>query len=216
MTEGRLIEYGVHRRAKSPNNSYAISDEARELLDTADDQWAAALDAFAQGDADRRMRVLQQEASAGATESDHSKLIRAAVEALRATRLHDYELVFVDDEDEKRVKDEWEEPLASRGLRPDLESLYPDAILVRDSDRSIWFVDAVTTDGEVDTTRHRELDEWARERGYTPTGYTTAYATWKRAGARQGKTQNLATGTTMWVAEDGGKLFDVESLADGG
>jgi len=30
--EGRLIEYGVHRRAKSPNNSSALTDEERDLL----------------------------------------------------------------------------------------------------------------------------------------------------------------------------------------
>ena len=27
--------------------------------------------------------------------------------------------------------------------------------------------------------------------------------------------KNLAVGTNVWIAEDGGKLFAVESLADG-
>ena len=60
-SEGRLIEYGVHRRAKSPNNSYALTDDARKLLQTSDANWPKALDDFVTGDADRRLRVLQAE-----------------------------------------------------------------------------------------------------------------------------------------------------------
>jgi len=215
---GEQMRYGAHEKAKSPNNSYALSDEAKKLLvDTSDTDWPKALDKFVKGDADRRLRVLQAASAAVATvgESDHSKLIRQAAVALKATLLPDYELVFVDDADEERVKDEWKKGLDKRGLLPDLDSLWPDAILVRDKDKSIWFIDAVTSDGEVDTTRHQELDDWARARGYKPRGYTTAYATWKRAGARQGKMKNLAVGSTVWIAEDGGKLFTVGSLADG-
>jgi hypothetical protein len=215
---GEQMVYGSHGKAKSPNNSYALTDEAKQLLlETADTDWSHALDEFVAGDADRRLRVLQANASAStaAGASDHSRLILAAAEALQDTVLSDYELVFVDDADDERIKDEWRDSLESRGLLPDLDSLWPDAILVRDSDKSIWFVDAVTSDGEVDTTRHEELDAWARDRGYTPRGYTTAYETWKRAAARQGKMKNLAVDTTLWIAEDGGKLFSVGSLADG-
>lgn len=212
--EGRHIEYGVHRRAKSPNNSYALTGEARKLLvETADAGWGKALADFVSGDDDRRLRVLQAEATVASTTSDHSTLIRAAADALRATMLSDYELVFVDDADEDRVQGQWKNGLESRGLLPDLDSLWPDAILVRDSDKSIWFIDAVTSDGEIDTTRHDELDDWAQQRGYTPSGYTTAYATWQRAGQRQSRMKNLAVGTTIWIAEDGGKVFQVSSLA---
>jgi hypothetical protein len=214
---GEQMRYGSHEKAKSPNNSYALTDDARALLvNTADADWVAALDAFVKDAPNRRLRVIQAAAAAPvAATSDHAKLIRDAADTLLATVLSDYELVFVDDADEERVKDEWKDELDKRGLLPDLESLWPDAILVRDSDKSIWFIDAVTSDGEVDTTRHDELDEWARDRGYTPAGYTTAYATWKRAGARQGKMKNLAVGSTVWIGEDGGKLFTVGSLADG-
>ena len=216
--EGKLIEYGAHRRAKSPNNGYAVTDEARKLLvETSDAEWADALEEFIRSDEDRRLRVLQHEAATAAASApgDHSKLMRAAVAALRAARLPDYGLVFIDDADEERIKDEWREKLEPRGLLPDLDSLWPDAILVRDSDRSLWFIDVVTTDGEIDETRRAELEAWAAARGYTAAGYTTAYETWKRAGARQGRMKNVAVGTSIWIAEDGGKLFAVGSLADG-
>jgi hypothetical protein len=216
--EGRLIEYGVHRRAKSPNNGYALTEEARQLLLKASDQdWKRKLNGFLVGDSDRRLRVLQHEAAmaAAVAPGDHSKLMRAAADALRTTRLPDYELVFIDDADEQRIKAEWEKKLEPRGLLPDLDSLWPDAILVRDSDRSLWFIDAVTTDGEIDETRRAELEAWASARRYRVAGYTTAYETWKRTAARQARMKNLAVGTNVWIAEDGGKLFVVESLADG-
>lgn len=217
-TEGKLIEYGVHRRAKSPNNGYALTDEARQLLvETPDPEWAEELDEFLGSAEDRRLRVIQQVAATASAVApgDHSKLMRAAVGALRATRLPDYELVFIDDADEERIKDEWKEELEPRGLLPDLDSLWPDAILVRDADRSLWFIDAVTTDGEIDDTRRAELEAWSAARGYTVAGYTTAYETWKRTAARQGRMKNLAVGTNVWIAEDGGKLFAVDSLAEG-
>lgn len=216
-TEGRLIEYGTHRRAKSPNNGYALTDEARRLLlKTSDRDWRRKLDEFVGGDAARRLRVLQHEATTAAASEpgNHARLMRAAADALQATRLPEYELVFIDDADEARIKDEWEKKLEPRGLLPDLDSLWPDAILVRDSDHSLWFIDAVTTDGEIDETRRAELAAWATARGHRAAGYTTAYETWRRTAARQSRMKNLAVGTNVWIAEDGGKLFSVESLAD--
>ena len=110
--------------------------------------------------------------------------------------LSDYKLVFVDDADEDRVQGQWKRALRVADSSPTWLA-WPDAILVRDSDKSIWFVDAVTSDGEIDTTRHDEIDDWAKQRGYTPRGYTTAYATWQRAGQRQARMKNLAVDTTI-------------------
>ncbi len=109
--EGRLIEYGVHRRAKSPNNGYALTEEARQLLlKTSDQDWKRKLNGFLVGDSDRRLRVLQHEAAmaAAVAPGDHSKLMRAAADALRTTRLPDYELVFIYDADGSRSLDEAE------------------------------------------------------------------------------------------------------------
>ncbi len=151
------------------------------------------------------MRAVQHEAASAAAVApgDHSKLMRAAIAALGATRLPDYKLVFISDAGEERIKADWKEELEPRGLLPDLDSLWPDAILVRDSDLSLWFIDAVTTDGEIDETRRAELDAWATARGYTVAGYTTAYETSKRTAARQGRMKSCRR-YDIWVAEDGG------------
>ena len=111
---GKQIEYGRHK-AKSPNNSYALTDEAMTLLvETNDADWTAALEALVTGDADRRLRVLQATTSVAAAANDHAELIQTAAKALQESVLADYELVFVDDADGERIKDEWLEIVLGR------------------------------------------------------------------------------------------------------
>ena len=100
----------------------------------------------------------------------------------------------------------------TQGLTLDLSTRYPDAILASVASRSLWIVDAVSSDGEVDTIRFHEISGWASWHGWTIAGATTAYADYQTYSRRQGAMQNIAAGTTIWVAEDGGKLLIVSSL----
>lgn len=142
----------------------------------------------------------------------HAVLIRTVVAALLDTVASGYELVFVDDEDGDRIQGEYKQRLAELGLAPDLSSKWPDAILVHVARRLVWFVDAVTNDGEIDDPRADALVRWAESRRYGVGGLTTAYETWRRAATRQGPNRNLAIGSTLWIGEDGGKLFEVQPL----
>lgn len=210
---GRLIEFGVHV-PKSSSNCYVLSHEARDLLlESPVDQWEDELTAFVHGTEERRLRLLQRESAAAAVGTTHAALIRAAADALQAEKLRDFELVYVDDADGDRIRPEWEQKLQPLNLMPSLETPFPDAILVNESSRSVWFVDAVVSDGEIDEFRAGELQRFAESRGYSVAGHTTAYETWQRAAARQARMKNLAVGSTVWIAEDGGKLFAVDGLA---
>jgi hypothetical protein len=53
---------------------------------------------------------------------------------------------------------------------------------------------------------------WANEKGWTVAGLTTAYETWNAAARRQAAHRNLAVGSNLWIAEDGGKLFRVNTV----
>jgi BsuBI/PstI restriction endonuclease domain len=141
-------------------------------------------------------------------------LIGSCVDALRGSVASGFELVFVDETDGERIAAKWEKPLDKLGLMPDINSLWPDAILVRRRPKRLWFVDAVKTDGEIDEIRAQALRDWAKARGFQVAGMTTAYETWRDVARRQGKHKNLALGTTLWVAEDGGKLLNVESAVE--
>jgi hypothetical protein len=212
---GELVVRGFHR-SKSGNNAYVLTEEARDLLAVQEDEWASRLSEFVTADPNRRVRRLEklsqervQRVTSG--KSRHAALIEASVEALQQTRCQDFELVFIDDADGDRIRDEWRQKLEPLGLMPDLDSRWPDAILVRGNE--VWFVDAVVSDGEIDPVRKEELEAWASSKGFLAAGHTTAYEDWKRAGARQSGHKNLAVGSTLWIAEDGGKLLAIESLA---
>jgi BsuBI/PstI restriction endonuclease domain len=214
---GRLFVPG-HPIAKSPNSGYVLTADARRLLiEVEDDAWPAVRDEWLEGSQARRQqgmkRAAGKELAAAPLTSKHAVLIERCVGALRSSAAAGFELVFVDDADGDRVQERWQSQLEALGLMPDLASRWPDAMLVNARDRTIWFVDAVTSDGEIDEPRAKDLRLWAKERGYGVAGMTTAYETWKRAASRQASQGNLAVGTTVWIAEDGGKLLEIGSLA---
>jgi hypothetical protein len=213
---GKDVELGVHE-PKSPNNAYVATAELARLLRVSDDHWPAAKGAFLSGDATRRRKVTERRAAvavrrASTAPNKHATLIAAAVDALMKTVACDYELVFIDDSDGERIRDAYRQRLEELDLMPDLASKWPDAILVNETERLVWFVDAVTTDGEIDDPRARALTSWVADKGFAIGGLTTAYETWTRAAARQGSHRSLAIRSTLWIAEDGGKLLEVLPL----
>lgn len=161
-----IVVYGFHR-TKSGNNAYVLSDAAKELLEVDEAEWDERLAEFVASDPNRRLRRLQQRASAkvqaatGAA-GKHAALIEAAVDALLQSRCKDFDLVFVDDADGNRIREESRVKLEALDLMPDLSSRWPDAILVKGSE--VWFVDAVTTDGDIDEVRKQDLERWAPRR----------------------------------------------------
>lgn len=214
LLSGVDVEIGVHE-PKSPNNAYVATGALVNLLRKPDSEWREAKAAFVRGDVKRRRKTVERRAAVAfgaAAPNQHAALIRTAVEALRQTIASEYELVFIDDADGDRVADAYRERLEALNLLPDLASKWPDAILCNGRERLVWFVDAVTTDGEIDDPRAESLTTWAAERGYGTAGLTTAYATWRRAASRQGRHRNLAIGSTLWIAEDGGRLLEVHAL----
>jgi hypothetical protein len=215
---GQLITRGQHPVAKSPNSGYALTSEARKLLlDIPDDEWPSARDAWLTQSQSRRQQAMRrtagEEVEAAAPTSKHAVLIQQCVVALQSSVAAGFELVFIDDADGERIQKQWRDRLEALNLEPDLASRWPDAILVHNRARALWFIDAVTSDGEIDEPRAKDLRDWAKQRDYEVAGMTTAYANWKRAGSRQASRGNLAIGTTIWIAEDGGKLLRVDSLA---
>ena len=72
-------------------------------------------------------------------------------------------------------------------------------------------IEAVTSDGEVDNHKVESLRRFATRNGKTTVNFTTVFATWKEAAARQGKHKNIAAGTYIWIQEDGSKQLKVDS-----
>jgi hypothetical protein len=210
--DGALIHHGSHLVSKSANSCYVLSADARGLLQVRPTEWPERLEQWLQGAPDRRRRAHQEAAGVRVAEGGHPGLIRTCVESLRAERLADFEIVYIDDADGDRVSAARFPRLAELGLELGLEDRYPDAILARENDRSLWLVDAVVSDGEVDPVREREITAWARRRGWAVAGFTTAYSSYASFARRQARMKNLAPGTSVWIGEDAGRLFRIEGL----
>ena len=215
---GQFFVVGEHPIAKSPNSGYVLTHPARQLLIEIDNAaWSSMRDEWLKRSRARRQQGMRRKASeavaAARPANKHSVLILLCVEALQDSVAGGFELVFVDDADGDRIQERWQRRLEALNLMPNLASRWPDAMLVSLEDQTIWFIDAVTSDGEIDEPRARDLRLWAKKRGYAVAGMTTAYENWKRAGSRQASQGNLAVGSTVWIAEDGGKLLEVDSLA---
>lgn len=212
------ITYGIHRRAKSANSAYALTDEARTLLfDTSDEEWEEALDEFINEDSMRRLRARQEAAvqalqKAAKSLSPHAALIVTSIEALQRSVAQGFKLAYIDDGDGPRGR-EYEEQLKEIGLEIALKDLQPDAILVKSDSRQLWFIDAVISDGEIDAVRYAQMQQWAEDAGYSVVGAVTCYESWTDFGRRQHNHKNIAPGTAVWIAEDGGKLVDIKSIA---
>jgi len=209
---GELVHHGAHLRAKSGNNCYRMAPEVRALLTIEDDAWEGALATWLAGDTDRRRRVLQERSSSAAATGAHADLIRAAVATLSETLLAGYELVYVDDSDGDRIPDAAQRRLGALGLKLDLSTRYPDAILVDEAKRLVWVIDAIVSDGEIDPVRQREMTGWVERAGLAVGGCVNVYRTWRDVARRQTQMKNLALGSLLWVAEDGGRLFEVHDL----
>ena len=92
----------------------------------------------------------------------------------------------------------------------------PDVLLYNAELNELWVIEAVTSDGEVDESKVRRMVLFADRHGKEGVGFTTAYATWKRASQRQSKHKNIPPATYVWIREDAAKHYRAESFGEGG
>jgi hypothetical protein len=204
-----------HPIAKSPNSSYRIAASFLEVLRAPDADRPALLAAWMSEDATRaRLKVQAELAKAACVgiENPHKNLIAAATEVYVPRFLPGFDVLYVDAGDGDRVTDQDRETLRKAGLYIKLGDSMPDVLLWNKQTDALWVIEAVTSDGEVDLHKVESLTAFAQRHGKKSIGFTTAYATWKDAAARQGRHKNIAPGTAIWIQEDGAKQFTVETF----
>lgn len=200
--------------SKNQNNCYRLSDEFRSLLELPDAQFPAGVRRWIASEPLRRQQAVQAEAARAQRggRSSHSDLIHSAVAHFLGNRFAGYALIFVDDDDGNRIRDEWRDKLEEAGIELTLDDRFPDAILWSRERDDFLILDAVTSDGEVDEIRMSDIQESFARQGKRVRHFATAYATWKRVAERQAQVKNLARGSLLWIAEDGGKYLEVNSV----
>ena len=139
-------------------------------------------------------------------------LITAAAQVYVPNFLPGFEVLYIDATDGQRVTPEQEKAMQKAGITIQLGDSMPDILLWNQKTDALWVVEAVTSDGEVDSHKVQGLTALAQRCGKKTIGFTTAYMTWRDAATRQGKHKNIAPGTYIWIREDGAKQFSVETF----
>lgn len=204
-----------HPVPKSPNSAYRIAPAFLQILKAPDADRKALLATWASKEA-IRARLQVQAALAEITRAKvgtpHMELITAAAQVYVPNFLPGFEVLYIDATDGQRVTPEQEKAMQKAGITIQLADSMPDILLWNQETDALWVVEAVTSDGEVDSHKVQSLTALARRCGKRTIGFTTAYTTWRDAATRQGKHKNIAPGTYIWIREDGAKQFSVETF----
>lgn len=205
-----------HPVPKSPNSAYRLSDEFIQILKAPQEAWPRRLDEWASKESIRLRAKLQAEVEQRArkkVDSSHEDLVVACQDIYVPRFLPGFKVIFVDVADGERITSEEQASLSEAGLSLSLADAMPDVLLWNPESDSIWIIEAVTSDGEVDTHKVGQLLSFADQHGKPEVGFTTAYETWRDAARRQGKHKNIAPRTYIWIREDPSKHFHVIDMS---
>jgi hypothetical protein len=208
-----------HPIAKSPNSAYRLAKDFQDILSAPEDEWKLKLNEWISVERIRKRLELQAqmaELAKSAVDTKHSDLIRACQTVYASNYLSGYEVIYIDDGDGDRITDAQRKTLAQAGIELTLSDAMPDVLLWNPSIDTLWVIEAVTSDGEVDFHKLRQLTALANRAGKAAIHFTTAYQTWKVAAARQSKYKNLPPGTFLWIMEDPTKHFLAIEPTDSG
>lgn len=203
-----------HLKAKSPNSAYRLTQPFIKLLQSVNSKaFEETLSTYI-SDVDKRLAVfaqLEKQTKASIGDSAHKTLILDSINVYAKTFLPGYEAVFTDYADGDRVSEQEKETLKKCGIVfGTIEDLWPDAILYNQEEESLWFIEAVTSDGEADLHKIDGLKAICQNSHKKYGGTTTTYETWKRLAARQQSENNLAIGSYVWIRECPNKQFLVD------
>ena len=142
--------------------------------------------------------------------SGHKRLIQDSINVYAQTFLPGYIPLFTDFADGDRVTEEERAALDQYGIVfGTIDDMWPDAILYNPAEEKLWFIEAVTSDGEADLHKVEGLQTICNNSGKIYGGTTTTYETWKCLASRQQSENNLAPGTYIWIRECPNKHFKV-------
>lgn len=202
-----------HPKAKSPNSAYRLSQEFIDILEAKEGVWQEIAEAWIREDVLRerlKLQAEQAEETKNSVESAHSLLIKASHKTYAKRFLEGYQVLYIDDGDGDRITDDQKATLATAGLTIGLDDAMPDVLLWNPETDILWVIEAVTSDGEVDTHKKASMTAFANRHGKAGVGFTTTYPTWKKAAERQSQLKNLADDTYMWIQEDASRNIHIK------
>lgn len=200
-----------HSTAKSSNSSYRLSEPFIELLQNFSEE--SFLNYFQGNELARRLRLQSELVEASLNDrgrGKHYQLIELSIEHYVPNFLEGYRVLYVDNADGDRISEEEIARMNDVGIEIIASDAFPDVILISENNEKLWFIEAVTSDGEVDDYKYQALQSFCERNNKVLAGATTTYLTWKAAASRQGRLKNLVPDSSLWIAEDPSKEFKIE------
>lgn len=142
----------------------------------------------------------------------HVQLIHSLATTYAETYLENYTLVYKDDADGDRISEGEQMLLEKNNIEfGKLDDVWPDLILYNAKTESLWFGEAVTSDGEIDKMKYEGFLRICENSNKNFGGCTTAYMNWQTLAKRQSKASNLyaAKNSYFWIRESPDKQFEV-------
>lgn len=204
-----------HVKPKSPSSAYRLESSFLNLLKSADaSDFEKARESWLSEDKKReRLKVLFDSQKLAAEDSPgnaHENLIRESIEVYAKNFLSGYIVLYEDFADGVRMPQDARERLESAGVHMTPDDVWPDVILYNPTRNALWFLEAVTSDGEVDCQEWDGLQKICARNGKSLAGATTTYSNWKKFALRQRANRNLCVATRVWISEDPTKEFVVK------
>ena len=192
-----------HLRSKSPYSAYCLNSDFVALLKRGKEK---DIRSFFASNTTTKRRLLHakiiKDSKATHGNGPHAELIRLACDHYAPYFLPGYEVLYVDDSDGDRISKQEKKKFDQFGIALTLEDRWPDVLLINPTENSIWFIEAVVSDGEVDGTKMQSFLSYCGRHGKNFGGATTCYHTWMVLASRQTSQENLAVGSHIWVASD--------------
>jgi hypothetical protein len=147
---------------KSPNCAYRLEESFLKLLKAAQAvDFAKSCEQWISEEEKRgRLRVLLDSQSLAAEEgggSQHEKLIKQSIIVYAKNFLPEYSVLYEDYSDGARISKDDEARLKAARVSITLGDVWPDVTLHNPVNDSLWFIEAVTSDGEVDAQKWEGL-----------------------------------------------------------
>lgn len=193
-----------HITAKSPNSAYRLKNDFIELLKKSNNnnfdklvkQW------FSSTENRNRLAITYAKNEGKPKENSHKALIDDSINIYAKHYLPGYTYIFKDADDGDRISAEEQQILNKFKITfGSLADVWPDVILYNEEKNSLWFIEAVTSDGEVDSHKLKGFKSICKNSNKIFGGCTTTYLDWKKYSNRQKTKNNLARGSFVWIKE---------------
>jgi hypothetical protein len=203
-----------HIKAKSPHSAYRLSTDFIHLLQSYRKENFDEIYTDYVNNVDERLKTfaaLVRDNIASQGISPHKQLIQDSIEIYAQQYLPGYRVVFTDCEDGDRITDNEHILLNDAGIVfGQLQDVWPDVILYNEERNALWFIEAVTSDGEVDAHKMIGLHAICDNSGKAFAGATTTYPDWQKFASRQHSENNLVPNTYVWIRESPNKIIEIK------